>query len=156
MFLNCINNSFTKTLWGEAFRPPTSGVGKSPLISAAFLKLLLLISPPSQSPDHESGSRHLHGPRPHPWTACYTAVSGVRSAGELLIARPHCWTHVLVSCTIQLDLVGAKSLISCAALKRPKPLLTVKLARLPPVFLIIARAQTKSLWRAGLKPCDFF
>lgn len=80
----------------------------------------------------------------------------VRSAGELLISQPHCWTHVLVSCRIQLDLVGAKSLISPAALKRPKPLLTVKLARLPPVFLIIARVQTKSLWRAGLKPCDFF
>lgn len=83
-------------------------------------------------------------------------MSGVRSAGELLISRPHCSAHVLVSCTIQLDLVGTKSLISCAALKRPKPLLTVKLARLPPVFLIIARVQTESLWRVGLKPCDFF
>lgn len=81
---------------------------------------------------------------------------GVRSAGELLISRPHCWTRVLLSCTIQLDLVGAKSLISRAALKRPKPFLTVKLARLPPVFLIIVRVQTQSLWRAGLKPCDSF
>lgn len=76
--------------------------------------------------------------------------SGLKRPG-LVGQREDCWylSHsaelVLVSCTVQLDLVGAKSLISRAALKRPKPLLTVKLARLPPVFLIIARVQTKSL-----------
>lgn len=121
---------------------------------------------PSQSLAHESGCHHLHKLKPGSNSSSESyapfvllpgiTMSGVRSAGELLISQPHCWTHVLVSCTIQLDLVGAKSLISCSALKRPKPLLTVKLARLPPVFLIIARVQTKSLWRAGLKPCDFF
>lgn len=169
MLLNHTNRCFPKAVGGRRFisQPLGSVITIHLFIANVFMTLLIetgfhlhnlwpmnldvttctKLKPGSNSPS-ESYAPFVRLPG--------ITTSGVRSAGELLISQPHCWTHVLVSCTIQLDLVGAKSLISCSALKRPKPLLTVKLARLPPVFLIIARVQTKSLWRAGLKPCDFF